>query len=65
MNVHTQPPAGYDAEAYQESALIEDPGRHYNGRIPRTDSVDPARDSFVDAVVARLLLKKMTKEQHP
>ena len=62
--MHAQSPATYDAETYQESALMEDPGRHYHGRIMRTGDVDPARDSFVDAAVAKLLLKKMAKEHH-
>ncbi len=60
----TTQPAAYDADVVQESALIENPGdNHRVTRIRRDSELDPQRDSFVDATVARLLLRKMALER--
>ena len=54
----------YDADAVLESALIEDPGsNHRRTRIRRDSDVDPERDRFIDATVARLLLRRMAIER--
>jgi hypothetical protein len=60
----TTQPATYDADAVLESALIENPGdNHRVTRIRRDSELDPQRDRFVDAAVARLLLRKMALER--
>ena len=48
-----------NTDLFPESALIDHPGVHYHKRIMRQD-VDLERAAYVDAAVARCLLKRMS-----
>jgi len=50
----------YSDDSFPESMLIDHPGVRYHPKIRRSGENDPERAAYVEAAVARILLKRLT-----